>query len=304
MKQKIIPHLWFASEAEAAAALYTSIFPSSRIGHVARYGQAGFEIHGQKEGTVMTIEFELAGQAFMALNGGPAYTINPSVSFLVACDTKDEVDTLWSALSPGGSALMELGSYPFSERYVWVVDRFGVSWQLMYNGGQPITQKITPTMMFVGDVCGRAEEAVNFYASVFRDASVGDMLRYGEGEAPDGPGTIKYIGFTLLGQQFAAMDSAHAHKFGFNEAVSLIVMCDDQTEVDYYWDKLKDGGDEAAQQCGWLKDKFGFSWQVIPQELNALMSSPDREKTERVMTEFLKMKKLDIAVLQRAYRGD
>ena len=301
--QKITPNLWFDSQAEEAARFYASLFENSRIGNISRYGKAGFEVHGQPEGKVMTVEFVLEGQKFVALNGGPAFKFTPAVSFLIACRTKEEVDALWGPLSEGGSALMELGEYPFSEWYGWTRDRYGLSWQVMAMGDRPMTQKITPTLMFVGDVCGRAEEAIRFYASLFAGSKIGEILRYEKNEEPDPEGTIKHIGFTLEGQEFAAMDSAYPHAFTLNEAISFLVGCEDQREVDRFWDKLGEGGNPNAQQCGWLKDKFGVSWQIVPNILDEMMRDPDPKKVERVTNAFLKMKKLDIAELKRAFEG-
>jgi predicted 3-demethylubiquinone-9 3-methyltransferase (glyoxalase superfamily) len=301
--KKISPHLWFDSQAEDAAKLYTSLFKNSKIGTLTRYGKAGFEIHGQPEGKVMTVDFELDGQLFVGLNAGPLFKFTPAISFLVACSGKDEVDTLWAKLSDGGMALMELGAYPFSERFGWTQDRYGLSWQVMFVGDRPVKQKIVPTLMFVGDVCGKAEEAITAYASVFHDAKVGDIVRYGKGEAPDKEGTIKHGTFTLEGQQFAAMDSAHQHSFTFNEAISFLVRCETQADIDYYWDRLSSGGDPKAQQCGWLKDRFGVSWQVAPTVLDKMIQDPDKAKVERVTNAFLKMKKLDLTELVRAYEG-
>ena len=155
--------MWFDHQAEEAAVFYTAIFKHSRIGRITRYGKEGFEIHGRPEGTVMTMEFELAGQAFTALNGGPV--------------------------------------------------------------------------------------------------------------------------------------------FQFTEAVSLQVLCENQAEVDFYWDKLGAGGDEQAQRCGWLKDKFGLSWQVIPRDLSELVGSPDSEKSQRAMKAMLQMKKIDLERIRQAYDG-
>ena len=299
--QKITPNLWFDGRAEEAAKFYASLFKDSRIGPISRYGKAGFEIHGQPEGRAMTVEFELDGRKFVGLNGGPVFKFNPSISFLIACGSKEEVDAFWGPLSSGGTALMELGEYPFSPWYGWIQDKYGLSWQVMAMGDRPIMQKITPTLMFVGDVCGRAEEAVGFYASLFTGSKIGEILRYGKGEDPDREGTIKHIGFTLEGQDFAAMDSAYPHAFAFNEAISFIVGCSDQEEVDRFWDALGEGGDPNAQQCGWLKDRFGVSWQVVPNILDEMMRDPDPQKVERVTNAFLKMKKLDIAELRKAY---
>lgn len=196
---------------------------------------------------------------------------------------------------------MELGKYPLSERYGWVQDRYGLSWQVMFIGEHKIRQNITPTLMFVGKQYGRAEEAINFYATVFHDAKVGDIFRYTKGDEPDKEGTIKHAAFTLLGQEFAAMDSARVHDFAFNEAISFIVHCEDQDEIDYYWAKLS--AVPEAEQCGWLKDKYGLSWQIVPTVMEEMLQSRDEKKIARVTEAFLKMKKFDIEALKNAYKG-
>jgi predicted 3-demethylubiquinone-9 3-methyltransferase (glyoxalase superfamily) len=301
-KQKIIPNLWFDRQAEEAAKFYASIFKNSKTGNITRAGKAGFEITHLPEGTVMTIEFELEGQKFIAINGGPLFKFNPSVSFLVACKTKEEVDSLWEKLSEGGSALMEFGAYPFSEKYGWTTDRYGLSWQVMFMGDRKITQKITPTLMFVREQSGKAEAAINFYNSVFHFAKIGGIDRYGKGMEPDKEGTIQHAAFTLEHQEFAAMDSAQKHDFTFNEAISLMVQCVTQKEIDYYWGKLTAGGGQESV-CGWLKDKFGVSWQVAPIVLGEMLRDKDKAKVERVTNAFLKMKKFDLAELKKAYEG-
>jgi predicted 3-demethylubiquinone-9 3-methyltransferase (glyoxalase superfamily) len=169
----------------------------------------------------------------------------------------------------------------------------------MFMGEWPIRQKIVPSLMFVGEQCGRAEEAINFYRSVFENTKVDHIMRYGNGEEPEKEGTVKHADFTLEGQQFAAMDSARAHNFSFNEAISFIVPCRTQDEIDRYWGKLS--AHPNAEQCGWLKDKFGLSWQVVPTVLNELLSDADPNRTARVTQAFLKMKKFDIAKLEEAY---
>jgi predicted 3-demethylubiquinone-9 3-methyltransferase (glyoxalase superfamily) len=138
----ITPHLWFDKEAREAAELYTSIFKDSKIKSMAT-------LHSTPSGTVELLTIQLLGQEFRFISAGPLFKFTPAVSFLVACDAKDEVDTLWNELSKGGSALMELGEYPFSERYGWTQDRYGLSWQVMLMGERKVEQKITPTLMFV-----------------------------------------------------------------------------------------------------------------------------------------------------------
>ena len=290
--QKITPHLWFDKEAKEAAEFYTSIFKDSEI-------KSTITLHNTPSGTVDVVTIKLLGQEFTLISAGPYFKFTPAVSFLVACNTKEEVDGLWKKLSEGGSALMELGEYPFSEKYGWTQDRYGLSWQVMFIGDREIKQKITPTLMFDGEQCGKAEEAVNFYASVFHNAKVGDILRYGKNEEPDKEGTIKHVAFTLEGQELAAMDSAREYNFTFNEAISVMVHCDTQEEIDYYWGKLS--ADPRAEQCGWLKDKYGLSWQIVPTVMDEMLKDKDKKKMARVTEAFLKMKKFDIAKLKEAY---
>src|SRR5437660_5263043 len=290
--QTITPHLWFDKEAKEAAELYTSIFKHSKIKNAAT-------LHNTPSGSVDLLTIELMGQEFRLISAGPLFKFTPAVSFLVACDTKNEVDALWNELSKGGSALMELAEYPFSEKYGWTQDRYGLSWQVMFMGAREIKQKIIPTLMFVGDVCGKAEEAINSYVSVFHNAKVGDIVRYGRGEEPDKEGTVKHASFKLEELQFAAMDSARGHNFTFNEAISFVVHCDTQQEIDYYWEKLS--AVRAAEQCGWLKDRYGLSWQIVPTVMDEMLKGKDEKKIARVTEAFLKMKKFDIEALKRAY---
>ncbi len=164
----------------------------------------------------------------------------------------------------------------------------------------PVIQTITPCLWF--DT--QAEEAVQFYTSVFKNSKVVKVSRYGEaGREIHGkaPGTVMVVAFELDGQTFTALNGGPLFKF--NEAISLQVNCDNQEQVDYYWEKLSAGGDKRAQQCGWLKDKFGLSWQIVPRVLVEMVSDPDLEKSARAMTAMLQMKKLDIAELKRAYAG-
>lgn len=294
--QKITPHLWFDKEAGEAARLYTVAFGAS--GGTDSRIKSTTTLHDTPSGTVDLVTIDLLGQEFSLISAGPLFKFNPSVSFLVACKTKEVVNALWGKLSDGGAALMPLGEYPFSERYGWTQDRYGLSWQVMFFGERVIKQKITPTLMFVGDVCGKAEDAVHFYASVFRNSRVGEVVRYGRGEEPDKEGTVRHAGFTLEGQEFAAMDSARGHNFGFNEAISIMVHCDTQAEIDYYWGSLS--AVPAAEQCGWLKDRFGLSWQIVPTIMGDILNDKDQKKIGRVTQAFLKMKKFNIAAIKQA----
>jgi predicted 3-demethylubiquinone-9 3-methyltransferase (glyoxalase superfamily) len=171
---------------------------------------------------------------------------------------------------------------------------------VIFAGGYQIEQKITPTLMFTGKQAGNAEEAVRFYASVFRDSKISDNVhRYGSGEEPDKEGTVRHVQFQLEGQQFAAMDSARSHGFAFNEAISLMVHCETQEDVDYYWERLS--ADPKSEQCGWLKDKYGLSWQIVPRVMDEMLASKNPKKIAAVTAAFLQMKKFDIAKLQAVY---
>jgi predicted 3-demethylubiquinone-9 3-methyltransferase (glyoxalase superfamily) len=299
--QKITPHLWFDGDAEDAVNRYTTIFNDATSGTISRYDEASAAASGQPAGSVLTVEFELEGQTFVALNGGPQFPFTPAISFIVNCPTRDGVDELWTQLSDDGEELMPLDSYPFSDRYGWTNDEYGVSWQLMYAADSQ-ERNIIPSLMFTGERCGRAEEAIDCYTSIFSDTDVNDIARYGPGQQPDEEGTVMFADFTLDGQHFAAMDSAREHDFGFNEAISFIVDCVDQAEVDYYWDEFTaDGGEDG--QCGWLKDPYGVSWQIVPTVLPELLQDEDVDKSERVTEAMLQMDKLDIGMLERAADG-
>lgn len=298
-KNKITTHLWYDKEAKEVGEFYTSVFDESKIKDITT-------IHDTPSGSADIVVIELAGQEFTLISAGPYFKFTPAISMLVACTTKEEVEVLWNKLLPGGSALMELGSYPFSDKYGWLQDKYGLSWQIMHMGERNIKQKITPTLMFVGEVCSKAEEAMNFYVDVFSgpfksgfdESKIGAILRYGQAEEPDIEGTVKHAGFTLLGLDFAIMDSAYQHQFGFNEAISFIVHCDTQEELDYYWTKLS--ADPNSEQCGWLKDKYGVSWQIVPTIMAEMLKDKDEARLARVTQAFLKMKKFDIAELQKA----
>src|SRR5436190_4683810 len=300
--QKITPHLWFDKEARQAAELYTSLIPDSKITSVKT-------IRDTPSGDCDIVSFELAGEPFMAISAGPLFKLNPSVSFHVKCSSKEQVDAIFHKFSAGGTVLMPLDSYPFSERYGWVQDKYGLSWQVIFLGENDSPQKIVPVLMFVGKVAGKSEEAINFYAEVFKNSPDGvgantgaDVFaRYGKGEEPDREGTVKYAALALRGQEFGAMDSAREHKFAFNEALSFMVPCETQKEIDYFWEKLS--ADPKAEQCGWLKDKYGLSWQIVPTVMYEMQKTKDKEKLARVTQAFLKMKKFNIAELKKAFDG-
>ena len=288
--KRIIPYLWFDKEAEEAAAFYTSLFEDSRIIDV-------YVLEGTPSGSATSVNFELAGQSFSAISAGPYFKFNPSLSIMVQCSTEEEVDRLWKALIEGGKELMALKEYPYSKRYGWLQDRYGLSWQILL-AEHPISQKFIPHFLFSQDVTGRSEEAIKFYTEVFPDSSIEEMHHYDSTDIENRKAKVMFSGFKLAGMQFNAMDNAYKSDFTFNEAFSLEILCEDQDEIDYYWEKLS--AVPEAEQCGWVKDKFGVSWQIVPASMDGFFASGNREEINRVTQTLLKMKKIDIAELERA----
>lgn len=298
MAQKIVPSLWFDGNAKEAVDFYVSAFPDSKILSTSYYPKTAEEglADFQKDlaGDVLTVEFEVGGFHFTAINAGSEFKPNPSISFFVNFDpsrddaARENLDELWSKLIDGGQALMPLDKYDFSQHYGWVQDKYGLSWQLMLTNpeGEP-RPFIIPSLMFTGDNTNHAEEAINYYVSVFKDAKVGMLARYTEANDAIKAGSIMFGEFMAEGQWFTAMDSGVQHDFTFNEAVSLQIFCKDQAEIDYYWEKLSSVPE--AQVCGWCKDRYGVSWQVVPENVGELLSKPG------AFANMMKMKKLVIA---------
>ncbi len=292
--QKIIPHLWFDKEAVEAAGLYTELFEDSKIISIGT-------IPNTPSGDTDIVDFQLAGLRFMAISAGPVFSFNPSVSLMVSCNTKEEVDRLYSQLSVNGTELMPLGEYPFSKWFAWIQDRYGLNWQLMLTEKTEGIQRIRPTLLFSGEACGKAEAAIDYYVSVFEKSNKGYVNDYAAGEAVDSRAKINYGELSLFGNQFIAMDHGYGADFTFNEAFSFLIQCENQQEIDYYWDKLSFVPE--AEQCGWAKDQFGLSWQIAPRILNDILTHGTKEEVRRVTEAFLKMKKLDIAAIEKARFG-
>ncbi|MEJ5351366.1 MAG: VOC family protein [Melioribacteraceae bacterium] len=288
----ITPCLWFDYQAEEAVKFYTSLFSDSRIKRIIRYGKEGFEFHQKPEGSVMTVEFELNEQPFLALNGGPIFKLNESISFYVYCGSEDQINFLYENLSEGGSVNMPLDKYFWSNKYAFVTDKYGVSWQLDVEDVNSL-QKIVPSLLFVNEKFNLVKEAVEHFTSIFPNSKM--IMEYPYDKSMNLPeDTLLFAQFELNNYLFNAMSGGTIkHNFDFNEAISFIINCDTQDEIDYYWQKLTEGGEEV--QCGWLKDKFGISWQVVPKILNDLLNDPS--KKSKVMNAIFTMKKFDIKKL-------
>jgi predicted 3-demethylubiquinone-9 3-methyltransferase (glyoxalase superfamily) len=293
--QKIIPNFWFDHNAKEAVDFYLSVFPGSNIRSQQFYPDSEAEglADFQKDlaGKVLTIDFDISGFRFTAINADTTFKPNPSISFFYTTNSIQESDELWQKLKHGGKALMELGEYPFSKYYGWVQDKYGYSWQLILNNPEGDKRpKIVPSLMFTKEKDGQAEAAMKFYTSVFKDSDISSNLNRYPSKMPDRKGKISYADFRLFDQWFAVMDGGQDHDFNFTPAISLMVLCKDQAEIDYYWEKLSANPD--VEQCGWLEDTFGISWQITPENMDDLMQSPGAFK--RMMN----MKKLEISDLK------
>lgn len=293
--QKITPNFWCNNNAKEAVEFWVEAFPDSKIKNVEYYPTEGLpDFQKDYAGKELTFEFELAGYNFMAINAGNEFKINPSISCFVNFDPKyddkaeEHLNDLWDRLVEGGNALMPLDEYPFSKKYGWVQDKFGMSWQLILTNPEGEDRpKIIPSFLFASTNTKRAEEAINFYTDVFSDSKIGNLQRYPEDENNPLSGSIMFSDFQLNNEWFAAMDAGTEHEFVFNEALSMSVVCKDQNEIDYFWNKLS--ADPENEVCGWCKDKFGVSWQVVPENIKELLNKPDG------FQKMMGMKKLVIA---------
>lgn len=288
MNNDIFPCLWFDTESKEAAEFYCQVFDGKITAD-----------------TPVVMNIDLFGQKLMLLNGGPHFTKNPSVSFMVICKTEEEVQQYWDQLIEGGIALMALDSYSWSKKYGWVQDKYGVTWQL-FLGDKPESQRIVPTLMFIHQNNGKAKEAMEFYTQTFPNSGIGNILKYGdggEGHSISEPAeNVQHAQFTIDGYSFFCMDNSYDHQFDFNEGISIVIMTDSQEETDHLWNTLiSEGGRESM--CGWLKDRYGLSWQIVPKRLIQLMNDSDQEKSQKVVQAMMKMQKIVIKDLEEAYNS-
>jgi predicted 3-demethylubiquinone-9 3-methyltransferase (glyoxalase superfamily) len=281
MKQSITPCLWYNGQAQEAATLYCSVFANAKI---------------TAQSPIVTA-IDVSGQSFTLLDGGPMYQPNSSISFYYICETEEQLNRIWDAFSKEGTLMMPLDKYPWSDKYGWIADKFGVSWQLALGKISDVGQMITPCFLFTGKQYGRVDEAIAHYAAVFKNTTVDGILRYGANEKPDQEGKVKHAQINLDGEKLMLMESAAAHQFTFSEGVSLTVHCENQQQIDYYWENLTAGGGQESM-CGWLKDRFGVSWQIIPTMLGKIMSDPS--KAGKAAQAFMSMRKLNIEQIVQA----
>lgn len=303
--QKIVMNIWCNRTAEAAGAFYATVFPGAASTVESRYPETGLlDFQREFAGAPLTVAVDIPGgdgsTRLTLINAGDEFRPNPSISLMVNFDplmfggdetvARDRLDRVWRGLSEGGRVLMPLGEYPFSARYGWVEDRFGVSWQVMLTDpeGDP-RPFLVPSLMFSGAVQNRASEAIDHYVAVFDDAAAGGRFPYGEQTGPASPEALMYGEFRIGEQWFAVMDSAVEQDAPFTCGVSLEVRCADQAEIDRLWDALSAVAE--AEQCGWLADRFGVSWQIVPENMGELMAHPG------AFARMMPMKKIVIAEL-------
>ena len=273
--------LWFDKNAKEAADFYKNTFSE-------------FEPISENP---LAINYRIYGRRFMHLNGGPGYPINPSISFFLNINNEEEIQKIWDILmQDGGSILMPLNTYPWSAKYGWCADKYGVNWQIMM--GHNSCAIFAPNFMFTGANNGKASEAIDFYTQLFPKSEI-QFKQFYEKEEQDIEGNVKYSQFLLNGQVFHAMESSMPDMQPFNEGVSFVITVDNQEEIDYYWDHLVLDGQPG--RCGWLKDKFGVSWQIVPSNLGKLMSNPDT--APKATYAFLQMSKFVIADLEKAVQS-
>lgn len=293
--QKIIPSLWCSVDPEEMVSTYERAFGDVKRNAVTHYPTEGllpFQV--DMAGKILTIEFQIFGYTFILVNGGPAFTPNPSVSFMVRfsdeyfLDPEESLRSAWDALMDGGKALMPLGTEDLGSLFGWVEDKHGISWQLMLeddpeNELAAERARVHPALLFGEPVFGKASAARDRYMEVFEHSKVGITATNPEDNS------LSFGDAKLTDDWFAFQDAASA-PFAFNEAVSFVINCTDQEEIDYFWEALSRVPE--AEQCGWCKDEFGVSWQVTPLDMENLTSSP------KAYEAMMQMKKIDLNVLK------
>ncbi|MGP6172926.1 VOC family protein [Corynebacterium sp. A21] len=278
--QRVIPNIWIQRVADEAADFYVNAIPDTQLVDTVKYPGEGLpDFQADFAGKTLTNTLEIDGYKFVLINAGEEFTPNSSISFILnfdpsfRADARGDLDRTWEKLTAEGTVFMELGEYPFSPHYGWVQDRYGVSWQLMLTNPEGVPRPfIVPTMMFAGPVQNKATEATDHYLAVLPNAALGNRVTYPEPQGPVTTESIMFSDFQIDGEWLAAMDSGVEQHTTFNEGVSLQINAEDQAELDQIWSALSSLPE--AEICGWCKDRWGVSWQVVPENINELMERP------------------------------
>ncbi|QIK62391.1 VOC family protein [Leucobacter viscericola] len=297
--QKIVTNIWCNGNAEEVGAYYADLFPNARTWVESRYPLEGLlEFQQPLAGEPLTVGVEIGEARLTLINADDTFSPNPSVSLMLNFDPLDfdgdavaaraQLDTIWEVFAEDGSVLMPLQEYPFSARYGWVQDRYGVSWQFMLTDPAGESRPfVVPALMFGGPAQNRATAAVDRYLEVFEDAELGQRVLYGEATGPAEATSVMFSDFRIGEQWFTAMDSGREQDFSFTCGMSFEAHCEDQAEIDRLWDALSTV--PAAEQCGWLVDPFGMNWQIVPKNMGELMERPN------AFQHLMPMKKIIIA---------
>ena len=307
-RQRIVPNIWCNGNAEEAGEFYASAFENASAVVDSRYPDDEtqlLEFQRPLAGNALTVALTISGTHFRLINAGDEFSPNPSISFMLNFDpllfdgdealARASLDRLWERLAGGGTALMPLAEYPFSAHYGWVQDRYGVNWQLMLTdpAGDP-RPFVIPALMFDGPAQDKAAEAADTYTSLFEPimradggTGIGTRFPYGTPAGKAGPAALAFGEFRLGQQWFIGNDNGSGVDHGFSCGVSLEVQCHGQDEIDLLWDGLS--AVPEAEQCGWLVDRFGVSWQIVPDNMEELMQRPG------AFERMLEMKKLVIS---------
>ena len=294
---RITPFLWFTGSAKAALCLYSEVFNSARIVHLDNWGSGSpYPEHYLARGVV-----QLPGVELLAMDAHQHHSLNSSISLFIEFPTRRGVQEAWNRLIDRGKVIMPLQVYPWSPLYGWLEDRYGVTWQIMLaEQMENPSPRVSPCLLFTGLNRGKAHEAIDFYTALFPNSGI---CRIENTNEVGGDSFVAHAAFTLGGESFMAMDAtADTPATPFNDAFSFMVHCKDQMQIDYLWDGLIAQGGKAVQ-CGWLVDRFGVSWQIIPEALSRLIHESGDAERKRVSDALMGMVKLDVAELERAYRG-
>ncbi|MGN8027421.1 VOC family protein [Microbacterium sp. 22242] len=299
MSQRITPNIWCDRNAEEVGAFYASVFDDTTSRVTGRYPDAGLaDFPHEFAGQAVSVDVDIAGFRITLINAGSDFAPNPSISFLVNVDprrfdgdertARDWINRTWTRLGEEGMILMDIGEYPYSGLYGWVEDKFGVSWQLkLMDPEAPPAAHIVPMLTFGGEMRNKAREALALYTALLPESAVDRVAEHEVTVIPDVDEPVTYADFRLAGQPFAAIDSPVDQDFSFTPGLSLQVDCEGQEDIDRLWDALS--AVPAAEQCGWLTDRFGVSWQIVPSNMAELMQRP------QAFEHMMQMKKLVIA---------
>ncbi len=284
MNNLIVPCVWCHGNAREMAEFYLGVFKNSRV----------------LEENFGTVLLEIEGKQLRLLNGGNEYQPNPSISLMLRFDEVDGVDEICQQLAEGGKLVLAPGQYSWSERYCWLNDKYGVSWQILVKKYEGIYPGITHVLMFMGENFGKAYEAIQFYLSVFKDSSLELLTFYGEGQG-ESEEVVEHGELMIGDSHFIFMDTSVDQEYNFSPGLSLMVNCKTQADIDYYWQALSAGGGSEGQ-CGWLEDKFHLSWQVTPEKMASYFANP--ATSPAVAGALMPMRKIDMAALEAAARGE